>query len=419
MLRAQVIVIVLLVAVPLLIVAAQAPQPPSGGAGGVPSGQQTTTPAPAPAARAAAPQRIEPVPGKPAEQVYKNIQALQGLPSDDLIPTMQVFANALGVNCLFCHQDFQHFEADTKDEKKMARQMIAMAKSINQQHFNGKIEVGCATCHHGANDPVNIPPLPDVDALRASAARAPASGQAGGAAAGQAATKGQQPGSAPAANAQPPRPSADEIFAKFTAAIGGQAAVDKLTTRQAQIAVTPLTGQPFTAQTVSKAPNKFLNVQGSQSLGFDGTHGWQRQGNQTRELAGRELEMTAAEAPFYRDLDPKKAYGQAVVRGRARVNGHDCWLVQARIPDNRGQDRLYYDVDSGLLVRRVAVTPTLYGPLAQTTDYDDYQEVNGVKVATAVKRYQGQNVYSGKVEVSFNAPVDDSKFAAPAPAPAQ
>jgi len=42
-------------------------------------------------------------PPKTAEQQFKNIQALKDIPADQLIPTMQFIAGALGVDCEFCH----------------------------------------------------------------------------------------------------------------------------------------------------------------------------------------------------------------------------------------------------------------------------------------------------------------------------
>jgi hypothetical protein len=53
------------------------------------------------------------VPGKTAEQVYKNIQVLKGMPSDLLLPQMRLFSGALGGNCEFCHVAGDH----SKDDK--------------------------------------------------------------------------------------------------------------------------------------------------------------------------------------------------------------------------------------------------------------------------------------------------------------
>ncbi len=400
MTRVRVGLFLLLMSLPLVFAVAQAPAP-------APGAQRPGGPPP----------RVEAVPGKPAEEVYHNIQALKGLPSEDVLPSMQVFRSALGVECGFCHADVNgrlDLEADTKEEKATARKMIAMVKAINDQNFNGRGDVTCATCHQGHNNPSPMAPVPDIDALRARIAvrqAALAAGQPPAPPAGQPAA----PAGPPGPPRRPPPPPVAPIFDKFIQAIGGQEAVDKLTTRVAKATVSGLAGQSINTESYQKAPNKAVSIQGQGSSGYDGQHAWFLRGGEAREVTGRDAETLAAVAMFFRDLNPKQAYPQAVVGGRDRINGHDCWVVRARVPNTRAQDRLYYDVDSGLLLRRITTMPTPFGLLPQTTDYDDYKEFNGVKVATIIRRYDVNNVLTTKLtEVSFNTPVDDAKFAMPA-----
>ena len=40
---------------------------------------------------------------KPAEQVNKNIQVLEGLPNSQLLPVMHLMRTSLGVRCDYCH----------------------------------------------------------------------------------------------------------------------------------------------------------------------------------------------------------------------------------------------------------------------------------------------------------------------------
>jgi len=91
----------------------------------------------------------------PVEQTKKNIKVLQGLPSSQLIPVMAFMANSLGVTCAHCHA--KAWDSDEKPAKEMARKMIAMERSINEQQFGGKLTVTCNTCHHGNVKPVATP----------------------------------------------------------------------------------------------------------------------------------------------------------------------------------------------------------------------------------------------------------------------
>src|SRR5215471_11363008 len=97
--------------------------------------------------------------GKTAEQVYKNIKVLNGIPADQVTPTMRLIARSLGVTCEFCH-DAMDRSKDGLEPKETARKMMKMVRDINSSSFGGRAEVTCNTCHNGHNDPANTPALP-------------------------------------------------------------------------------------------------------------------------------------------------------------------------------------------------------------------------------------------------------------------
>jgi hypothetical protein len=65
---------------------------------------------------------------------------------------MQNITFALGVNCVFCHED-PNFSADTKPAKLKARMMLEMVRDINAKFGDGKTHVTCWTCHHASTEP--------------------------------------------------------------------------------------------------------------------------------------------------------------------------------------------------------------------------------------------------------------------------
>ena len=71
---------------------------------------------------------------KLAEEEFKNIQALKGIPADQVIPSMQFIAASLGVECEFCHVAHAN-DKDDKKPKVTARKMIAMMMAINKDNF--------------------------------------------------------------------------------------------------------------------------------------------------------------------------------------------------------------------------------------------------------------------------------------------
>jgi Photosynthetic reaction centre cytochrome C subunit len=98
---------------------------------------------------------------EPAEQVFKNIQSLKGMPAGRFVRVMNMgYSRALGVGCLHCHFG-QDYSSDEQRPKRAAREMMAMNKMINEQlrtlkNLEGKPEdkfVSCSTCHRGQVDP--------------------------------------------------------------------------------------------------------------------------------------------------------------------------------------------------------------------------------------------------------------------------
>src|SRR5262245_2293691 len=88
-----------------------------------------------------------------AEEVFKNVQFLTGLPVDEFMDTMGMISNAVGLNCLDCHTgdsdtSWERFAADT-ELKRTSRRMIEMVNNINRGNFRGERFVTCYTCHRG------------------------------------------------------------------------------------------------------------------------------------------------------------------------------------------------------------------------------------------------------------------------------
>lgn len=140
---------------------------------------------------------------KTAEQQFKNIQVLKGVPAEQLMPTMQFISASLGVECDFCHVDRQ-MDKDDKKEKQTARKMITMQLAINRGNFDGNVQVTCHTCHRGSLHPVGTPIL---------------SADAGG-------PHSQEESS----EAHLPNP--EQILDKYVAAVGGADALKKIKTRK-------------------------------------------------------------------------------------------------------------------------------------------------------------------------------------------
>jgi len=123
--------------------------------------------------RGASAQPPGPPPGPP-----KNLKVLPAeMTRDEVTAIMRGFAGALGVRCTHCHvgqegnPQSMDFAADDKDEKKTAREMLKMVRTINADYVrmasgdDAKADVRCETCHRGRAEP----PRPLVDILAETA----------------------------------------------------------------------------------------------------------------------------------------------------------------------------------------------------------------------------------------------------------
>src|SRR5260370_13257699 len=97
-----------------------------------------------------------PSPDKKASEVFKNVQMLKDVPSDQLLPGMQFITSSLGVQCEYCHSE-NAFDKDDKKPKQTARKMMQMMFAINSNNFASQQKVTCYSSHPGNPNP---PPIP-------------------------------------------------------------------------------------------------------------------------------------------------------------------------------------------------------------------------------------------------------------------
>ncbi len=331
---------------------------------------------------------------KLAEEEYKNIQALKGIPADQVVPSMQFIAASLGVECEYCHVA-RAFETDDKKPKVTARKMIGMMMAINKENFEGHREVTCYSCHRGSTEPVATPIITAEELKREAA-------------------EGSRPG-----EPKPVFPPADQLLDKYISAIGGADALQKITSRVQKGTLTAFGGQHFSVDVYSKAPEKRLSVMhlsnGDSVTAFDGKQGW-------LSVPGRVHMMTAAEnaaaridADLYFPLHVKTLFEKFRVDAGEKIDGHDTYLVVG-LKEGQPPLLLYFDKESGLLLRLVRYYETPLGRIPTQIDYADYRQANGLRTPFRWTLSRPGNQFTIQVEqLQQNLPVDDAKFAPPPP----
>ena len=332
---------------------------------------------------------------KLAEEQFKNIQALKGIPADQVIPSMQFIAASLGVECEYCHVHGAN-EKDDKKPKVTARKMIAMMMAINKDNFEGRRDVTCFSCHRGAKDPVATPIISD-GILK------------------------QDSGEGKPAEAKPALPAAELLLDKYLVAIGGADAHQKISTRVQKGMVTAFGGERFPVEVYSKGPDKRLSIMhlksGDSITAFDGNQGWLGVPGRTHMMSAAENAAARIDADLYLAGHLKTMFQKFRVDVGEKIDGHETFLIVGR---NEGQPplQLYLDQQSGLLLRLVRFAETPLGRNPTQIDYADYRDAGGVKVPFRWTLARPGNRFTIQIDqIQQNVPVDDSKFVAPSPAP--
>jgi photosynthetic reaction center cytochrome c subunit len=347
--------------------------------------------------------------GKTAEQVYKNIQILKGVPAGQVIPAMQFITASLGVECSYCHVE-NHFDKDEKKPKQVARDMMRMMFALNKENFEGHREVTCYSCHRGAPNPLTIPVVGAESQPNPAAAGAPANPAAGGANADAAATK------LPAN-----LPTVSHLLDNYVRALGGSAAIEKVTTRVEKGSAT-FRGQPQTVEIFTQAPDKQSIVRhspdGETVTTFDGQSGWTIAPNRPpREMHDADVLAARLDADLQFPLHIQQIFPELRREYPEKINDRDVYVLVA-VREGQPPVRLYFDQQSGLLVRMVRYAETPLGRNPTQIDCADYRDVDGVRVPFRVTTSQPGNTNTIQFEtVQQNIPIDPAKFAKPKPLP--
>src|SRR6185369_6139947 len=235
-----------------------------------------------------------------------------------------------------------------------------------------------------------------------------------------------------AANITPPaagedtKQKADEALSAYVNALGGRDALEKINSRSAKgtfaVVGIALSGP---AEIYAKAPNKtltILTVPGQTTLkeGFDGTVAWQEDPDDgVVNKSGFELGSAIRDADFYQPLKLRAQYPSLAFKGTTKLalfkadgeRGEARALIVLEAPRN-GQPRLFYfDERSGLLLRTEERNQA--GEVVSADEYDDYREVDGIKIPFIIHHVDDANFVIKLVDVKQNVAIDDSVFLRP------
>lgn len=360
-----------------------------------------------------------------AEQVFKNVQVLRGIPVDDFLGTMGIMAAALQFDCSDCHvaagTEKVDWAADTP-RKQMARVMVTMVATINKNNFGGRQLVTCWTCHRNRDKPLVTPvmatiygtPTVEPDDIIVQA---------------------------------PGAPVAESILDRYIEAAGGAQRLAGLTSfvgKGTSVSFGGFGGDGA-VEIVAQAPDKRATIilfkeatgRGDQIRTYDGRTGWLRTPLNVLgefQLTGTDLDGARVDAqlsfpgqikqmltnvrtgPPTTITDLPAPFSQSVLQqGVPSEQAHVVDVVQGTGP--RGLlVTLYFDRQSGLLLRELRYGSSPIGRIPTQIDFADYRDVNGIKLPFRITFawLDGRDSIILN-DITTNVPIDQAKFGRPAP----
>jgi photosynthetic reaction center cytochrome c subunit len=302
-----------------------------------------------------------------SEQAFKNVTVLKGIPVDEFMDTMGFIAASTNYNCTDCHVepkvegDWSVYAEETP-RKATTRRMILMVQSINKTNFGGARVVTCYTCHRNVQGAPKItpslteqygePPTPDPNEVE---------------------IRRQAPGS----------PSADQVFDKYLQAVGGAQKAAAITSIVFKGTYQGYAEPKAPADIYVKAPNQRTMIVhtdgGDRTTTFDGANGWMAAPSADKPFplirySNGDLDALRLDAVLSFPAGIRQAITKPLV-GASSIDDKDVDVVQGTASGGRSPVKLYFDKESGLLVRQVRYADTIIGRVPIQVDYSDYRDV--------------------------------------------
>jgi len=339
-----------------------------------------------------------------AEEVFKNIQVLKGIPVDEFMSTMGIFSAALGMSCENCHaaddRDWANYAGDNTPKKRTARGMVMMMAAINKNYFGGRQVVTCYSCHRGGDHPKTTPNLDTIYGHPPEEEEDDIVVQ------------------------DPKAPTVEQILDKYIQARGGAQRLAGLTSYIAKgtSAGYGPESEPRPLEIYAKAPGQRATIihtrSGDNTITFDGRVAWHAEPLRpvtVVPLTGGELDGAKLDAEMAFPAQIKQVLTKWRVGRTSIVNDRKVQVVQGSTASG-AMATLYFDDESGMLVRVLRYANSPVGRIPTQIDYSDYRDVAGIKMPFkwTFGWLDGREMVE-LASIQPNVPIDVAKFAKPAP----
>lgn len=207
--------------------------------------------------------------------------------------------------------------------------------------------------------------------------------------------------------------TADQVVENHLTAIGGRPAIEKVKDVRKEYAAT-VQGMEVVLLEQQLVPDQYamemkMGPMVLQKLVYNTGAGFIDGPDGRRELMDQELADARESAAPFAEANYKAMGHQLTLTGVVEVEGRKAYRVKVLTMSDKLFTE-YFDVESGLKVRRVETQVTPQGTLEVTTDYSDYRAISGLKFPYVIKQNAGMNMVFQARVIDVNKGIDKGAF---------
>ncbi len=114
----------------------------------------------------------------------------------------------------------------------------------------------------------------------------------------------------------------------------------------------------------------------------------------SRSKAAPNLRRRKRDADFFHPVDLHRLYTKITVSGAEKIGDRDTYVLEATVPEGSEPTKMYFDMQTGLLVRAVSQHHGADGITQYREDFEDYRDVDGIKVPFTTHQTNGDTTYT-------------------------
>jgi len=205
-----------------------------------------------------------------------------------------------------------------------------------------------------------------------------------------------------------------QIIINYLEAIGG---VDNLSKVEdiTQVMKASMQGLELEITSIRKAPNmSFETVKAGdmvlQKQIFNGSKGVEVVQGQTKALDDKRVQESMIESRIFPEISYEQLGVRLTLTGMEKVGGEESYVVEVALPSGK-KSFSYFSKSTGLKLKESTTIDTPQGSIAQSVEYQDYRDVDGVKFPHKASISMGPQKMEAEVaSIEVNTGVSDDTF---------